>query len=178
MAWSKSDVSWELAVALDDLRMKGMSDQDAIANLHGRRGEFGPELVEALAGIKPESAKMEMRKVPASRLTTGMILHQEIRTHTGMLVVAKGQEITHALLIKLDNFSRAGTINEKSRPWFPVGLQSERRCSEHAQPIFFSSWATPRQRSPCRHRVVSPAARHRGWLGSLCEAAWDRNIRL
>lgn len=63
---------------------------------------------------------MEVRKVPASKLTTGMILQQEIRTLTGMLVVAKGQEITHALLIKLDNFSRAGTIDKEILALVPV----------------------------------------------------------
>jgi FixJ family two-component response regulator len=110
----------KLAVAFDDLRMKGLSDEDVIAKLRGRCGEFGAELVEALASIKPESAKMEVRKVPASKLTTAMILQQEIRTLTGMLVVAKGQEITHALLIKLDNFSRAGTIDREIAVLVPV----------------------------------------------------------
>jgi response regulator RpfG family c-di-GMP phosphodiesterase len=109
-----------LAIAFDNLRMKGLSDEDAIANLRGRRGEFGSELVEALAGIKAESAKMEVRKVLISRLTTGMILQQEIRTRAGMLVVVKGQEVTHALLIKLDNFSRAGTIEKEIMAHVPV----------------------------------------------------------
>jgi hypothetical protein len=103
----------KLAVAFDDLRMKGASDEDAIAKLQYRRNEFGSELIEALADLKPESAKMELRKVPVSKLMTGMILQQEIRTRAGMLVVAKGQEITHTLLIKLDNFSRAGTIDKE-----------------------------------------------------------------
>ncbi len=110
----------KLAVAFDDLRMKGLSDEHAIAKLRVRRGEFGPELVDALGSIKPESAKMEVRKVPSSKLATGMILEQEIRTLTGMLVVAKGQEITHALLIKLDNFSRAGTIEKEIMALVPV----------------------------------------------------------
>jgi FixJ family two-component response regulator len=103
----------KLAVAFDDLRMKGSSDENAIAKLRGRSGEFGSELLEALACINPEGAQMELRKVPASSFTTGMILQQEIRTRSGALVVAKGQEITHALMIKLDNFSRAGTIDKE-----------------------------------------------------------------
>jgi hypothetical protein len=93
--------------------MKGLSDEDAIATLQGRRTEFGAELVHALASIKPESAKMELRKLSASSLATGMILQQEVRTRAGVLVVAKGQEMTHSLMIKLDNFSRAGTIDKE-----------------------------------------------------------------
>lgn len=110
----------KLAVALDNIRMRGLSDEDAIEKLHDRRTEFGPELIDALKDIEPEAARMELRKVPAIKLTTGMILQQEIRTHTGMLVVPEGQTITQALLIKLNNFSRAGTIGKDVMALVPV----------------------------------------------------------
>lgn len=110
----------KLAVALDNIRMRGLSDEEAIAKLHDRRNEFGPELIDALKDIEPEAARMELRKVPAIKLTTGMILQQEIRTHTGMLVVPEGQTITQALLIKLNNFSRAGTIGKDVMALVPV----------------------------------------------------------
>jgi hypothetical protein len=109
-----------LCVAFDNLRMRGMSEHDAITHLRHRGHEFGLELVEALADMKPESTRMEIRKVSASKLSPGMILQQEIRNKTGMLVVAKGQEITHALLIKLENFSRAGTIEKEMLALVPV----------------------------------------------------------
>jgi len=109
-----------LAVALDGLRMKGLSEGAAIDRLRVRRNEFGPELIEALVDIKPETAKMELRKVSTSKLTTGTILQQEIRTRTGMLVVPEGHEITQALLIKLDNFARAGTIDKEVMALVPV----------------------------------------------------------
>ncbi|MFY9645762.1 MAG: HD domain-containing phosphohydrolase [Terriglobales bacterium] len=109
-----------LAVAFDSLKMTGLSHEEAIAALRGRRSEFGSDLVEALASIKPENATTELRRVPASKLMTGMILYQEIKTKAGILVVAKGQEITHALLIKLDNFARAGTIDRDIMVLVPV----------------------------------------------------------
>jgi ActR/RegA family two-component response regulator len=99
-----------LAVAIDGLRMQGLTCDDAIVKIHDRQSEFGSELVEALADIEPETAAMELRKVAASKLTTGMILQQEIRTKSGMLVVPNGHEITHALLIKINNYAAAGTI--------------------------------------------------------------------
>lgn len=109
-----------LAVAFDNYRMSGLSDEDAISRLRSRSTEFEPEIVNALADIKPEGARMELRKVLATKLTTGMILQQEIRNRAGMLVVAKGQEITHALQVKLDNFSRAGTIDREIMALVPV----------------------------------------------------------
>ena len=110
----------KLAVAFDNLRMRGFSDIDAISRLRHRSTEFDPALVDALADIKPEGARTELRKVAVAKLIAGMILHQEVRNKAGMLVVGKGQEVTHALLIKLGNFSRAGTIDKEIMVLVPV----------------------------------------------------------
>jgi len=103
----------KLAIAFDDLGMRGIPEEDAIARLRLRGNEFGQELIDALKDMKPEGGKMELRKVSVAKLAAGMILQQEIRNKAGMLVVAKGQEVTHALLIKLANFARAGTIDKE-----------------------------------------------------------------
>jgi len=100
----------KLAVAMDGLRMMGLSNEEAFAKIRDRRTEFGADLIEAAAGIQPETTSMELRKVQVSKLTTGMILQQEITTKTGMLVVPNGHEITHPLLIKLNSYAGAGTI--------------------------------------------------------------------
>ena len=102
-----------LAVSFDNLRLRGLSHESAISRLRYRSDEFGRELVDALVDIKPEESRMELRKISVSALATGMILHQEIRNKLGMLVVAKGQEVTPALQIRLVNFWRAGTIDKE-----------------------------------------------------------------
>lgn len=109
-----------LAVAFDDLKMQGVSEESAIARLRHRSREFGEEVVNALEDMKPDGGKMEPRKVSTTKLSAGMVLLQEIRTKTGMVVVAKGQEVTHALLIKLANFSRAGTIEREVMALVPA----------------------------------------------------------
>ncbi|MGA3093661.1 MAG: hypothetical protein ABSD75_34190 [Terriglobales bacterium] len=111
----------KLAVAFDRLSMKGLSDEDAIAQLRDRHQEFGRELIDALAGIEPETARMELRKLAVSELTTGMILQQEIRTCAKrVLIAAAGQEVTHALLIKLHHLSRWGSIDKEITALVPV----------------------------------------------------------
>jgi hypothetical protein len=110
----------KLAVAFDSFKMKGLSDEAAMTVLRARRPPFDGELMSALAGFKPDNAKAELRKVPVAKLITGMILQQEIKTKGGMLVVANGQEVTHALLIRLDNFARAGTIEKEIMALVPV----------------------------------------------------------
>jgi len=111
-----------LAVAFDNLKMRGLTDEEALARLRFRRDEFGADLVAALSDIKCESATMQLRKISTARLTIGMILQQEIRTKTGTLMVPKGQEITPALLIKLENFSRAGAIDNEVMVLVPASF--------------------------------------------------------
>jgi hypothetical protein len=49
-----------------------------------------------------------------------MVLDQDIRNKQGMLLVAKGQEITGAVLIKLENFARAGLIDKEVQALIPM----------------------------------------------------------
>jgi len=54
------------------------------------------------------------------RLATGMIFDQELRNKQNMLLVAKGQEITEAVLLKVQNFSQAGLIEREVKVLAPV----------------------------------------------------------
>ncbi len=110
----------KLAVAFDQLRIKLSSDSAAIANLHTRRTEFERELVDALSGVKAVGGGMESRKVSTLKLATGMVLDQDIRNKEGMLLVAKGQEITSAVQIKLENFAKAGLIDKEVQALVPM----------------------------------------------------------
>jgi CheY-like chemotaxis protein len=109
----------KVAVAFDNLRMKGVTNEEAVLRLR-YRSEFDRELVDALADMKPEGSKMELRKVPISTLTVGMILQQNVSNHAGVLVVAKGQEVTHPLLLRLEHFSRAHLIDNEILALIPV----------------------------------------------------------
>jgi FixJ family two-component response regulator len=110
----------KLALAFDNLRLMKVPNDEIIARLRSRNAEFDGKLVDELRGIKPQEARMELRKVPVSKLATGMILQQDIRTSLGVLVVAKGQEVTRALLNKLDNFSRVGAIEKEIMALVPA----------------------------------------------------------
>ena len=108
-----------VAVAFDNLRMKGVSTEEAVRRLQ-YRSEFDRDLVDALADIKPEESKMALRQIPISELTVGMILQQNIKNHAGVLVVAKGQEVTRPLLLRLEHFSFARLIDREIMALVPV----------------------------------------------------------
>jgi response regulator RpfG family c-di-GMP phosphodiesterase len=107
-----------VAVAFDNLRMKGVSNHEAVLRLR-YRSEFDPKLVDALTDLKDGDAHMELRKVPISTLTVGTILQQNITTHAGVLVVAKGQEITRPLLFRLEHFAMARLIDKEIMALIP-----------------------------------------------------------
>jgi hypothetical protein len=100
--------------------MKRLSIEDAIARLHARHSEFERELVDGLNDIVPPVAKMAVRKVSTLKLAVGMVVEQEIRTKEGMLLVAKAQEITLALLVKLENRAKAGQLEREILVLAPV----------------------------------------------------------
>ena len=110
----------KLAVAFDHLRIKLSSDSAAIANLGTRRTEFERELVAALDGVKVMGGGMASRKVSTLKLATGMVVEEDVRNKEGMLLVAKGQEITSAVLIKLENFAKAGLIGKELQVLCPT----------------------------------------------------------
>jgi FixJ family two-component response regulator len=122
-AWVKETVLGakvlKLAVAFDQLRMK-LSDTEAINLLFTQRTEFEREMVEALVGIKATGGGMEARTVSTLKLATGMVLDQDIRNKNGLLLVAKSQEVSSAVLIKLENFAKAGLISKEIRVLVPV----------------------------------------------------------
>jgi len=68
----------------------------------------------------PPIARKALRKVSSLKLAVGMIVEEEIRTKEGMLLVAKAQEITPALLIKLENRAKAGQLEKEIMVLAPV----------------------------------------------------------
>src|ERR1700683_815110 len=99
-----------VAIAFDNLRMRGVPADEAVTRLQYRSG-FDRELVDALKDMKSEDSKMTLRRIPISKLTIGMILQQNVTNHAGVLVVPTGQPVTLPLLVRLEHFSRARLID-------------------------------------------------------------------
>lgn len=95
-----------VAVAFDNLKLRGLSNDEAIDHLRQRSAEFEKEIVDMMTDIKTEDVRTELRRVAIASLTVGMVLQEDVKNRAGLLVVAKGQEVTRPLLARLDNFSR------------------------------------------------------------------------
>jgi FixJ family two-component response regulator len=101
-----------LAIAFDNMKIQGLSDREAIVELQ-RSNKFEQRLVDILGTIEPVSCDMVTRAIDIMDLKAGMILQEEIRTKTGLLLVGKGQEVTYPLLVRLKNFQQRRTIADK-----------------------------------------------------------------
>ncbi len=99
-----------VALDIDSLERQGLPASLAFDTLRGRKGRYDPEILEALARIRDSAPQSRVSELPLHLLRPGMILAQDGRAETGVLVVARGQELTPGLLGKMHNFFRPGDI--------------------------------------------------------------------
>lgn len=100
----------QVTLAFDGLLRKGISRVEAATRLSRLHRGLDPRIFQALVELEPETADKDVRTVTIEEILPGMIVEQEIRTGAGVLVVAKGQEVTSPLILKLKNFYAAQAI--------------------------------------------------------------------
>jgi CheY-like chemotaxis protein len=110
----------KLAVAFEQLREKFPAQGAALSHIRKRGNEFESSLIDTLTDLRPLEAAKQLRKVSTSRLRAGMVLDQEIKNGQGVLLVAKGQELTSALIMRLENHARAGAIDKEVMAFVPL----------------------------------------------------------
>jgi len=92
----------------DTLVARGRDSADALSEIRTRKGVYDSSLLGIFERILGTQSRSEVLFVKAKELTPNMILAQDLRTVTNVLLVAKGQEVTHSLCARLSNFARAG----------------------------------------------------------------------
>jgi response regulator RpfG family c-di-GMP phosphodiesterase len=100
-----------LRVCLDFDRLvaRGMTT-DLALHLLVTRGGYHPRVLQSLADFQLDRMTYKPAVVPVGRLEPGMIVDEDIRTNTGLLLVARGHETTHPLLVRLKNFRQQDAI--------------------------------------------------------------------
>jgi hypothetical protein len=102
--------------------LKVASDYDQLEDAGGslseilrafsNNGAYDPKIVSALEDLPAavgEGASLSLRLV---ELRPGMVVAQDIKTTTGTLLVARGNEITESSLQRLFNFASSTGIRE------------------------------------------------------------------
>jgi response regulator RpfG family c-di-GMP phosphodiesterase len=95
----------KLILDLDKLETEGIPLSLAFDTLRGRKGCYDPAILEALANVRNADPSSDVRELPLTSLRPGMFLAQDVRTRTGVLFSARGQEVTPSLLEKFRNYA-------------------------------------------------------------------------
>lgn len=102
-----------LALDLDKLIASGVPQDEAIARLRNTSGEYDPRLLVALgggAGDPAASSGRAVARIALDALEVGMEVQEDVRTGTGLLLLAAGQTVTPALQQRLGNFLRMNAV--------------------------------------------------------------------
>jgi hypothetical protein len=111
-------------LAFDQLLIQGKSKEQAIHELLSSPGKFASSVLSALSEVELERERMNARRCPIASLVPGMILDEDVRTHTGLLIVARGQEITFSLVVRLENFCQTRSIPSDVMVLIPFSSES------------------------------------------------------
>ncbi|HKQ71173.1 MAG TPA: HD domain-containing phosphohydrolase [Polyangiaceae bacterium] len=104
-----------LKIILDFLVFESQlgSAANALNALRGRKGAYDPTIFQAFAEtLGNVTGTAEVRQLSVKELRQGMVLHENVVTKSGMLLMSKGHEVTTALLERITNFSRNTGVRE------------------------------------------------------------------
>ena len=115
----------KIAVDFDQLLIHGTSAKQALEKLMSQPDEYHPDAVAALETLSTESVPFITREISIREMSTGMILDENLRLANGMLMVARNQEITYPLLVRIRNFCQKSPAPGKIRVKIPQRAASE-----------------------------------------------------
>jgi CheY-like chemotaxis protein len=106
---SDSGLPWgarALKLALDlDLLESGENRADyPFAIMRGRPQCYDSAMLEALAKLRGDAQGVQMVELQIRDLVIGMVFGEDLKSASGVLLVARGQEVTTGLLERLRNF--------------------------------------------------------------------------
>lgn len=93
-----------LALDYDTLTARGEDGNVTIQAIRTRESRYGPSLIEKFAALVGAAASTrELVKIPLSMVQPGMTIMEDVRTHLGTLLIARGFEVSPPFLERLRN---------------------------------------------------------------------------
>lgn len=90
-----------IAAEYDRQVTQGIGSAAAIADMRDNKFTEDHLLLEALADFEPVRYESSLIQCLVGNLKDGMIIKEDVRTNTGTLLVAKGQEVTRTVVMRL-----------------------------------------------------------------------------
>jgi response regulator RpfG family c-di-GMP phosphodiesterase len=118
--WSGSNDSDPVAVGasllktaadFDEEITRGRVIHETFSEMHSS-GCYNPLYLSALQRVHVEEAPTEVRAMTVAHLRKGMMINADVFSKKGLLLVAKGQEVTDAAIARLNSCERAVGVME------------------------------------------------------------------
>ncbi len=103
------------ALDFDRLITRNRSHEQAIIQMRVHEHHYDPACLNALAAYIAPERGMAVRVLKSAELLPGMVVDQDVRSKTGLLLLAKGQEVTLSVLGRLRAFAAKVGIAEPVR---------------------------------------------------------------
>ncbi len=114
----------KLALDFDTLVTAGTPSARALPVLRGRPGWYDPVLLDALDAALDVDASYAFREVAVEGLTPGMVVAEDVRSSAGLLLIAKGQEITPSLKLRLESLGALRDLRQTLKVLIPPELRT------------------------------------------------------
>jgi response regulator RpfG family c-di-GMP phosphodiesterase len=93
-----------LVLDLDLLESQGMQRTAALAVLRDRQGWYDPALYEALVSLHGEGdSERQVLELELGAIRPGMVFAEDVHSTTGILLIARGQEVSERLVERVRN---------------------------------------------------------------------------
>jgi hypothetical protein len=105
-----------LVLAFDDMTLRGFQTDIIMSTLRQRVNSYNPYLLDILETIKRNAVEQGfIEELTVDELHIGMIVMQDVWSNNELLLVPRGQEITHSVLIRLRKFAQRVGVLEPIR---------------------------------------------------------------
>lgn len=98
----------------DVLESIGLGTQAALDTMRDREGAYDPALLETFARLRGATERVGIKDISLDELRAGMVLLQDVRSTSDVLLISRGQAATPELLLRLRNFPK-GYVREPMR---------------------------------------------------------------
>ncbi len=108
------------AIDFDLLTSQNHPINSSVTIMQGRTGVYHPIILKVLNNIQLIERKMDIRSLKMREIQVGMIADEEIKTISGLLLMAKDQEVNKPIMERLRSFSHTVGVVEPVRMRIPL----------------------------------------------------------
>ncbi len=120
-----------VGLAFDQFLVQGKSPQQAVQELEADREAYLPLMQRGFSFLQVIEAETATTQVlPVAGLMAGMIFDEDVLALNGLLLVAKGQDVTRVVISRLQNFAQGVGVQEPIRV---LGVERAARREDDAE---------------------------------------------